>query len=63
MENKKAVGTGMPEIVVIGAAIMDVLARPADEAVFRTGSSPMEDMVNFHFIIPQKIFLNKVILI
>ena len=37
MENKKAVGTGMPEIVVIGAAIMDVLARPADEAVFRTG--------------------------
>lgn len=44
MENKKAVGTGMPEIVVIGAAIMDVLARPADEAVFRTGSSPMEDI-------------------
>ena len=34
----------MPEIVVIGAAIMDVLARPADEAVFRTGSSPMEDI-------------------
>ena len=34
----------MPEIVVIGAAIMDVLARPADETVFRTGSSPMEDI-------------------
>lgn len=34
----------MPEIVVIGAAIIDVLARPADEGVFHIGSSPMEDI-------------------
>ena len=34
----------MSEIVIIGAAIMDVLARPAGEEVFYAGSSPMEDI-------------------
>ena len=33
-----------PEIVIIGASILDVLAYPADEEVFRTGSSPAEDI-------------------
>lgn len=32
------------EIVIIGAAILDVLVRPADEQVFRTGSSPAEEI-------------------
>lgn len=32
------------EIIVIGAAIIDVLVRPADAEVFRTGSSPAEDI-------------------
>ena len=32
------------EIVIIGASILDVLAYPADEEVFRTGSSPAEDI-------------------
>ena len=33
-----------PEIVIIGASILDVLAYPADEEVFCTGSSPAEDI-------------------
>lgn len=32
------------EILLIGAAIIDVLVRPADEAVFRTGSYPAEEI-------------------
>ena len=36
--------TGEPEVLVIGAAIIDVLVRPADEAVFHTGSYPAEDI-------------------
>ena len=32
------------EIIIIGAAIIDILVRPADEAVFRTGSYPAEDI-------------------
>lgn len=34
----------MAEVVVIGAAIIDVLVRPASEAVFHTGSYPAEDI-------------------
>ncbi len=34
----------MPEIMIIGAAIVDVLVRPADEAVFASGSYPAEDI-------------------
>lgn len=33
-----------PEVQLIGAAIIDVLVRPADEAVFQTGSSAAEDI-------------------
>lgn len=33
-----------PQIVVIGAAILDVLARPASSAVFETGSLPMDSI-------------------
>lgn len=33
-----------PEIVIIGAAILDVLVRPAGEEVFHTGSSPAEEI-------------------
>lgn len=36
--------TERPEILLIGAAIIDVLVRPADEEVFRTGSYPAEDI-------------------
>ncbi len=36
--------TGKPEVLVIGAAIIDVLVRPADETVFQTGSYPAEDI-------------------
>ena len=32
------------EILIIGAAIIDVLVRPAGEEVFRTGSFPAEDI-------------------
>lgn len=32
------------QIIVIGAAIIDILVRPADAAVFRTGSYPAEDI-------------------
>lgn len=32
------------EIVIIGAAIVDILVRPASEDVFRTGSYPAEDI-------------------
>lgn len=32
------------EIVIIGAAIVDILVRPASEDVFRTGSFPAEDI-------------------
>lgn len=32
------------EIIIIGAAIIDVLVRPAGEEVFRTGSCPAEDI-------------------
>lgn len=38
MENKEA------EIIIIGAAIIDILVRPADEEVFQTGSYPAEDI-------------------
>lgn len=30
------------EILVVGAAILDVLAEPVDERVFETGSSPAD---------------------
>ncbi|MDO4616347.1 MAG: carbohydrate kinase family protein [Lachnospiraceae bacterium] len=33
-----------PEIIVIGAAILDVLARPVSSDVFETGSLPMESI-------------------
>lgn len=33
-----------PEIVIIGAAIIDVLARPVSASVFETGSYPVEDI-------------------
>ena len=36
--------TGEPEVLLMGAAIIDVLVRPADEEVFRTGSYPAEDI-------------------
>lgn len=32
------------KIIVIGAAIIDILVRPADEEVFRTGSYPADDI-------------------
>lgn len=32
------------KILVIGGAILDVLARPAGPAVFRTGSCPVQDL-------------------
>ena len=32
------------EIVIIGAAIVDILVRPASEDGFRTGSYPAEDI-------------------
>lgn len=34
----------MAEIIVIGAAIVDVIARPVSREVFETGSSPMDDI-------------------
>lgn len=34
----------MSEIVIIGAAIIDILVRPASAAVFETGSYPAEDI-------------------
>lgn len=34
----------MPEIMIVGAAIVDVLVRPAGEEVFATGSCPAEDI-------------------
>lgn len=33
-----------PEILIIGAAIIDVLARPVNTKVFDTGSYPVEDI-------------------
>lgn len=33
-----------PEIIIIGAAIIDVLVRPVSEEVFHTGSYPAEDI-------------------
>ena len=36
--------TFQPEIILIGAAIVDVLVRPADAEVFRTGSYPAEEI-------------------
>lgn len=33
-----------PEIIIIGAAILDVLVYPADQDVFQTGSSPAEEI-------------------
>lgn len=33
-----------PEIIIIGASILDVLVRPADPDVFQTGSSPAEEI-------------------
>ncbi|MCI8665861.1 MAG: sugar kinase [Dorea sp.] len=35
---------GKPEVLLIGAAIIDVLVRPAEEKVFQTGSYPAEDI-------------------
>lgn len=32
------------DFTIIGAGILDVLARPVDEAVFRTGSQPAQDI-------------------
>ena len=32
------------EIIIIGAAIIDILVRPADEEVFRSGSSSAEEI-------------------
>lgn len=37
-------GTSESELLVIGAAIIDVLVRPAGEEVFRPGSYPAEDI-------------------
>lgn len=34
----------MSEIVVVGAAILDVLAQPVSEKVFQTGSIPVDDI-------------------
>ncbi|MGN0332059.1 MAG: carbohydrate kinase family protein [Lachnospiraceae bacterium] len=34
----------MAEIIIIGAAIIDVIARPVSEKVFKTGSCPMDDI-------------------
>lgn len=34
----------MPEVVVVGAAIIDVLVHPADGTVFETGSYPADDI-------------------
>lgn len=34
----------MTEIIIIGAAIVDVIARPVTGKVFETGSEPMEDI-------------------
>lgn len=34
----------MAEIIVVGAAIVDVIARPVTRDVFETGSAPMEDI-------------------
>ncbi len=34
----------MAEIIIIGAAIVDVIARPVSSEVFETGSNPMEDI-------------------
>lgn len=34
----------MAEIIVIGAAIVDVIARPVSREVFETGSNPMDDI-------------------
>ena len=33
-----------PEILIIGAAIIDILARPVNAKVFDTGSYPVEDI-------------------
>lgn len=33
-----------PEILIIGAAIIDILARPVNTKVFDTGSYPVEDI-------------------
>ena len=38
----------MKQVEIIGAAIVDVLVSPADEAVFQTGSSPAEQIVMTH---------------
>lgn len=37
-------GTNTPEILIIGAAIIDVLVRPADAGVFEAGSAPAEEI-------------------
>ena len=37
-------GTERKEVLLIGAAIIDVLVRPADAEVFRTGSYPAEEI-------------------
>ena len=36
--------TVMQKILIIGAAILDILVRPADASVFETGSHPAEDI-------------------
>lgn len=37
-------GKQSPEIIIIGAAIIDILVRPADAEVFQAGSLPAEDI-------------------
>src|SRR5699024_3332791 len=37
-------GTNTPEILIIGAAIIDVLVRPADAGVFEAGSASAEEI-------------------
>lgn len=44
MDKNKKFTESQPEIVIIGAAIMDVLVRPASPAVFETGMFPAEDI-------------------
>lgn len=37
-------GMEQPQIVIIGASVLDVLVHPADAEVFQTGSSPAEEI-------------------
>lgn len=44
MDTEKNVTQFQPEIIVIGAAIIDTLVRPAEPDVFETGSFPAENI-------------------